>query len=255
MGSEGLIPIPTIVGFLVVFARVGGALVYLPLPGFSVGPGAARSAFSFLMAIAVYGAAPRPVQITDPWLLSGCLLTEAAFGITMGLLVNFTTEALLVGMQVVSIQAGYSYASTIDPTTQAESGVLIILAQLIAGLLFFAIGMDRQVLLAFARSLQTLPAGSFAVGQMTVDLVARAGAAMFANALLVASPIIALIVMADLALAVAGRLQTQLQVMGISFVVKMLLGLCLLAWTATLMPTVFERWSRSLIGQLGQLLR
>jgi flagellar biosynthetic protein FliR len=255
MGNEGLVPTRVIIGFLVVFARVGGALVFLPIPGMSVGPGAARSAFAFLMAIAVYGATPRPVEITDPWLLGGCLLAEAAFGITMGLLVNFTVEAMLIGLQTVSIQAGYSYASTIDPTTQAESGVLIILAQLISSLLFFAIGMDRQVLLAFAHSLQTLPAGSFAIGQTTLDLIGRAGAAMFTNGLLVVSPIIALIMMADLALAVAGRLQTQLQVMGLSFTLKMLLGLLLLAWTATLLPTVFERWSRQLVDQLNTLLR
>jgi flagellar biosynthetic protein FliR len=255
MDTEGLVPAPVVIGFLIVLARVGGALVYLPIPGLSVGPGMARSAFAFFLAVAVYGAAPRPAEISDVWLLAGCLLAEAAFGITMGLLVNFTLEALLVGMQTVSIQAGYSYASTIDPTTQAESGVMIILAQLISGLLFFSIGMDRQVLLAFSQSLITIPAGSFAVGQVALAVVSHAGAAMFVNGLMVVSPVIALTLIADLVLAVAGRLHTQLQVMGISFPVKMLLSLVLLAWTAKLFPTVLERWSGLLIGQLHSLLR
>lgn len=255
MDSEALVPAPVVIGFLIVFARVGGALVYLPIPGLRVGPGMARSAFAFFLAVAVYGAAPRPAEIYGAWPLAGCLLAEAAFGITMGLLVNFTLEALLVGIQTVSIQAGYSYASTIDPTTQAESGVMIILAQLISGLLFFAIGMDRQVLLAFSRSLIAVPAGEFAVTQVTLDVVSEAGAAMFANGLMVVSPVIALTLMADLVLAIAGRLHTQLQVMGLSFPVKMLLSLALLVWTARMFPAVLERWSERLFAQLQALLR
>jgi flagellar biosynthetic protein FliR len=255
MGTEAIVPAPMVLGFLLVFARVGGALVFLPIPGLRSGPSAARAAFAFFFSLAVFEAAPRPSTIADSWLLAGALLAEAAFGLAVGLLVNYTLEAVAAGMQIVSVQAGYSYASTIDPTTQAESGVLLILAQLVAGLLFFAIGMDRQVLLAFAHSLATIPAGSFVCSENALDTLNRAGGAMFANGLLVSAPVIALTLIADLALAVGGRMQQQLQMMTLAFPVKMLLALVLLCWTFTLLPTVFERWSAQLVLQMGELLR
>ena len=64
-----------------------------------------------------------------------------------------------MGAQIISLQAGYSFATTIDPTSGADSGVLLTIAQIAAGLLFFATGLDRQILLIFAQSLTTHPPG------------------------------------------------------------------------------------------------
>ena len=69
------------------------------------------------------------------------VLSEAAFGIVAGVLVGLTPEAIVMGAQMLGLQAGYGYASTIDPNTQADSGILLVLAQLLAGLLFFALGL------------------------------------------------------------------------------------------------------------------
>ena len=83
------------------------------------------------------------------------MLLEAALGVGIGLAVAFATEAFSVGAQMMGLQAGYSFASTVDPNTQADSPVLVVFAQLAAGLLFFAMGLDREVLRIFARSLET----------------------------------------------------------------------------------------------------
>ena len=70
----------------------------------------------------------------------------SGLGIGIGLSVAFATEAFSVGAQVIGLQAGYSFASTVDPQTQADSTVLVVLAQLAAGLLFFSMGMDRDII-------------------------------------------------------------------------------------------------------------
>jgi flagellar biosynthetic protein FliR len=77
---------------------------------------------------------------------------------------------------------------------------------------------------------------------------------MLSNGLLVLMPVIALILMADLALAIAGRMHAQLQMMALAFPIKMLLGLGLLAWLATLLPLVYRRWTADLVAQLRTLL-
>ena len=77
------------------------------------------------------------------WMLV-LVASEAALGITIGLAVAFLMETLLVAAQVFGMQAGYSYASTINPTTDADSSVLLVLAELMGGLLFFALGLDRD---------------------------------------------------------------------------------------------------------------
>ena len=90
---------------------------------------------------------------------------EAGLGLGVGLAVAFLAEAFQMGAQIISLQAGYSFASTIDPTGQADSSVLLVIAQLAAGLLFFATGLDRQVVRALAQSLGVHPPGQVVLDQ------------------------------------------------------------------------------------------
>ena len=82
--------------------------------------------------------------------LAGWALAEAAVGIAIGVSVAIVLEAFTLAAQVLGLQAGYAYASTIDPNSEADSGILLVFAQLMAGMLFFAMGLDREVLRLFA---------------------------------------------------------------------------------------------------------
>ncbi len=68
-----------------------------------------------------------------------------------------------LAMQILGIQAGYGYATTIDPNSEADSGVLVVLAQLTSWLMFLAFGMERHVIRALARSLGDPSGGAFAL--------------------------------------------------------------------------------------------
>ena len=81
-------------------------------------------------------------------------------GIAIGVSVAIALEAFTLAAQVLGLQAGYAYASTIDPNTEADSGILLVFAQLMSGMLFFAMGLDREILRLFAQSLEKVPAGA-----------------------------------------------------------------------------------------------
>ena len=68
------------------------------------------------------------------------MFSELALGICIGLAVSFIAEAIVFGAQALGLQAGYGYASVVDPTTQSRFNVLPVLANLCAGLLFFTTG-------------------------------------------------------------------------------------------------------------------
>ena len=80
----------------------------------------------------------------------------------IGLAVAFLTEGFQLAAQIFGVQAGYGFASTIDPTSQADSGVLQVILTLVTGLLFFTTGIDRQLIRVLAASFQTFPAGAWA---------------------------------------------------------------------------------------------
>jgi flagellar biosynthetic protein FliR len=145
--------------------------------------------------------------------------------------------------QILGLQAGYAYAQTIDPSTQADSGILLVLAQLVAGMLFFALGLDREVLRLFAQSLDMVPPGAYVFGPSTAQLMIRLGANLFAIGLRLALPVVALLLLVDVALALLGRLNQQLQLLHLAFPAKMLTALMVLSWIAVLFPRILLQFS------------
>ncbi len=122
MHAELTLPLSALFGFLLVLARVGGAFIFVPLPGLNAGPELARVMLAAGFTLALFPLWPAvPVAGIGVGQLVVWVFSEAAFGITIGVAVAFLIETLMVAAQVLGLQAGYSYASTVDPTTQADS--------------------------------------------------------------------------------------------------------------------------------------
>jgi flagellar biosynthetic protein FliR len=235
-----LLSASTLFGFLLTLVRVGGIFVFVPIPGLKSAVDPARILLLLGVTIALYPVWPHPASDVSPGLFVLWLMSETALGIGIGLAVAFAVEAFTVGAQVIGLQAGYSFASTVDPFTQADSTVLVMLAQTSAGLLFFATGLDRDVLRIFARSLVTFPPGSFVMSRGATEIILLAGSTMFSTGLRLALPVMAIMLMVEISLALLGRVNSQLHLMAIAFPIKMMLGLGMLAWLAVLLPALLR---------------
>jgi flagellar biosynthetic protein FliR len=231
----------TLYAFMLVLARVSGALVFVPIPGLNGAPEAARAALALAFTLALFGQWP-PVQAEQvtPAMLAGWALSEAAVGLTIGVCVAVVLETFSFSAQVLGLQAGYGYASTIDPNTQADSGILLVLAQLVSGMLFFAMGLDREVLRVFAISLEKIPAGVFLLGRASADPIIHLVSTLISVGVRLALPVVALLTMVDVALALLGRVNSQLQLLSLAFPAKMLTALIMLSWLASLYPRIMR---------------
>jgi flagellar biosynthetic protein FliR len=254
MGVEGAIPISTVLGFLLTLVRLSGVFAFVPLPGLKSAVDPARIVLVFGLALALYPVWPHPSEAMRPGVFAVWVTSEAALGIGIGLAVTFAIEAFMVGAQIISLQAGYSFASTVDPATQADSTVLVVLAQTVAAALFFTMGLDREVLRIFARSLEICPAGSFTLTRGAVESILLAGSTMFSTGVRLALPILAVMIMVDISLALLGRVNAQLHLLTIAFPVKMVVGLALLGWIAVLMPNLLRGTSAAGFAAMKPLI-
>ena len=245
----------TVYSFLLVLARVAGAFVFVPIPGIKDAPQAARIVAAVALTLALYAQWPAvDTSAMGTGRMAGVAFSEAAFGITIGLAISFLTEALIFGAQAVSMQAGFSYASTVDPTTQADSSVMAVFAQLGASLLFFALGLDREILKIFARSLETSPPGAFKVSPALAESMIRIGGEAISIGLRLALPVMALLILVDLSLALLGRLNAQLQLLSMAFPAKMMTALVLLAWMTAVYPRVYAAFAARIWTTVQQLV-
>jgi flagellar biosynthetic protein FliR len=257
MQNELTLPVGTLLGFALVLARISGVFVFVPFPTQNAGPVPARIALALATAMALFphwpSVDPQAFQLGTMvlWMIS-----ELALGTCIGLMVSFVSEALTFGAQALSLQAGYGYASVVDPTTQADSNVLPAMAQLMAGLLFFTTGLHRYVIGVFARSLDAYPPGNFTLPKEMLGALLRLGSSIFTVGLRLALPVIALLLMTDIALALIGRINSQLQLGIHAFPAKMLLTLFLLSIVLLAAPNLFNAYAGEVVRTLrGLLLR
>jgi flagellar biosynthesis protein FliR len=245
----------TLYAFLLVLTRVSGVFVFVPLPGIKAGPDVVRAALAGSITLALFPRWPS-IAASDVSFgtLVGWMLAEAGLGIGVGIAVAYLTEIFQMGAQIISLQAGYSFASTIDPSSGADSSVMLAIAQTAAGLLFFATGLDHQVLMAFAQSLSAHPPGQVVLNTSMLNLVIQAGSAMFSTGLRLVLPLLALLLIVDMSLALLGRLNSQLQLITLAFPIKMLVSLGLLAWLLLIFPRVFTQASGPVLRLVRQLL-
>lgn len=246
----------TLYAFLLVLARVGGALVFVPLPGLKGAPEPVRAALALGFTLALFGRWPAiDASNVTPVKLLAWAASEAALGIAIGVSVAIVLEAFTLAAQVLGLQAGYAYASTIDPNTEADSGILLVLAQLVAGLLFFSLGLDREILRLFAQSLERVPAGVYVLGPLSAQSLIKLGSSLFSVGVRLALPVVALLVMVDVALALLGRLNAQLQLISVAFPAKMLTALLVLSWVAALFPRILLEFSGHAWTTARQLMK
>jgi flagellar biosynthesis protein FliR len=251
MGVSPFFSYATLFGFLFALARVSGVFAFLPLAVFRAAPEAARIVLSLAMTLMLHAdwKAPVGVEASMGRIASG-LAGEAALGLAIGVSLAIVIEVFKMAAQAVSLPAGLGYASTVDPASGADSTVLLSIAELTAGLLFFVSGADRLLVKALAASLRLAPPESFTLHQSWALGIMQFAATIFSTGLRLSAPVVALLLLGDAALAVLSRTQSQLHLISLTMPVKLAATMLALSATIVLQPGIFE----TLITQWAHLV-
>ena len=244
-----------IVAYLLVLSRVAGLLIFLPIPGLRALPDALRPLVAIALAVPFVKLLPEFAALPPtPGVLALWCLSELCFGLIWGIAVHFLLEAFVLGAQFLALQAGFGYASIIDPSTQADAGLLQIVLQLMASLLFFAAGIHRQVIFLLGESLRRVPLGGYVPAVSDAESLIALGAAMIEVAARLALPLIALLLLIDVSLALLGRVQAQLQLLSMIFPAKLLASLFVLGILAGTYAKVYRDFGTQVIDTLTAVI-
>ena len=251
---------PLASAFLICLARLGGLFVFFPWPGWRTASPVPRVFLTIALSAAL---APRlgPVpHLIGPGGQAGAvmpalLLAEAALGFSAGLVLLFMMEALAFAGHLIGTQAGFSYASSIDPTTEADSTVIPVMVQWLGNVLFFAAGFDRWLMRAMVHSLETIPPGAWHLTTGAFEMVTRLLTSSLEIGVRLALPVAGFLLLVDLTLAVVGRLNAQFPLLNIAFPLKTGLAALALGATISLVPSAYARLMELAGEALGGVLR
>ena len=231
-------------------------LVFLPLPGFRSLPAAARVFFSLALAAVLAVSAPPGLyseQLGSDLLIR--LLADLLTGVSIGLVSTLVVEAFTFSGQVISVQAGFSYASTIDPFSEADSGILPSLFSLAANLLLFHSPLYGELIRALMAGLLRSPDRALLRGPEAARILIGFSAHCLEIGIKLALPIIALLFLADLCIGLFGRLQPQIQFLSMSFSLKLLGAMAAIAALAPALRWLYQQLAANAVNILHPLTR
>lgn len=234
--------------------RVSGLILIAPMFSSRTVPVMVRASLVVLLTILLHPVAM--ATLTHPvGLTPAALLGEAVVGLSLGL-----AAALLIGAaeamgDLLSVQIGISGAASLDPLTQMSVPVLGQFANLFATTLLLSLDGHVVMLRGLARTLELAPVA--APLQLTPGLgeMVALGSTLFTLALSFAGPVIAAILLANVALAVLGRAAPSLNVLGVAFPVQIGLGLLVFSFSIPLIGAFFTGWVGVYEGMVGSVIR
>jgi flagellar biosynthetic protein FliR len=253
--AADLFVIDHILGFLLVLTRIAGVFAFVPLPGVSGIPITAKIVLSIAVAACLFPMWPAVERLDQSVArLAGFIVMDAAVGIALGLTMAFAIEAMKLAAQIAGLHAGFGFAQTVDPTSAADTSLLLVIAELFSGLLFFAAGFDRQVLAILAGTIKTLPPGQIPQFHGAAEAIGRLSGELFVYGLRLALPVIAFLVLVDLTLGFLGRVNQQLQLMMLAFPVKIIAALALFALLTPVYARVYQSFAQHSLETAGRIL-
>ena len=233
-----IIPLKPLIVFIIVLARTGGLVTFAPFWGHKSVSAQIRIVLAFALALAI-----TPLllnRITPPSFdlltLIPTLIGELLIGCAFGFVGRLVFSGLEMAAQVIGFQMGFSLASTIDPSTQAQTAALGVIAQMLGLVIFMGADGHHWLLMATVRSYEVAGPGAGQITPALAQLLIRLSADALTVGVALAAPSIVMLLAVELALAIAGRAMPQIQVMVLGFPLKIAAGLWLIGASIYFMP-------------------
>jgi flagellar biosynthetic protein FliR len=214
--------------FLLEIVRIVGLVLVAPLPWSSI-PARLRAALVLVLAVGIHGQAPVPANLVNAL---GTLALAAAsdflLGAAMGFVARLAVAVAEVAAETMTPMLGLSMLQVFDPQAQTSQSELTTLLRNLALLLALLLGLHRVLIAALLASFRAIPPGTLvSLAASTPGLIALGGATLVTGVRL-ALPIIAVLLMTQLALAFIARAAPAMQIFSVGFAVTLAVGFSVL---------------------------
>ena len=213
-------------------ARILGMIAAAPLFGHNSVPRRTKVGLGLLLAMIIAPVIPA-VPAADPMSMAGflILLQEMLVGLAMGFSMRIVFAAIEMAGEIASATMGLGFASVFDPQTRGRSAAVSQFLVLISTMAFMSVNGHLVLLEALGESFTTLPISATPIAStMTLQLV-RWASAIFSVGLQLSLPIVAALLITNVALGILTRAAPQLNIFGIGFPVSLGVGLILISQT------------------------
>ncbi|GAB4174439.1 MAG: flagellar biosynthetic protein FliR [Rhodocyclaceae bacterium] len=237
-------------------ARILALTASAPVFGNAAAPRRIRLLAGLAIGFAVIPSLGPPPAIA-PASGAGLLLLaqQIVIGLAMGLAMRAVFAAVDLAGELIGLQMGLSFAVFFDPQSASESSALSEFLAILATLVFLALNGHLMLLAGVSASFEMLPIGPWGAPVPAFELLVRWGATIFSAGVLLSLPLIAALLVTNIALGVLTRAAPQLNLFAVGFPVTMTVGFGVLLLSLPLAAPVLETLFGQGLGAIDQIVR
>ncbi|HDP25835.1 MAG TPA: flagellar biosynthetic protein FliR [Deltaproteobacteria bacterium] len=225
--------------FVFIFLRVGIIFAMIPFFSAELIPRRITAILAFFLSLVLVPMVPSPLiraEDINVLTLLVFLLHEALIGMSLGLAVTIIFAGIQIAGEIAGFQMGFAIANVVDPMTGIDAPITSNVMYITAFLLFFAIGGEHMLIKALVESYYLIPLdASFPQRSFLLGCLAYGGQ-MFMIGVKVASPIIGVLLLINVAFAIIARALPQMNVFLMAFPLTIAVGLTFTTFVISLLP-------------------
>lgn len=225
------------------FLRISAFMLTVPAIGTRSVPARVRLVFALALTV-VLAPLVGPAVLPAAELLSAQGLLIAAqqvlIGAGLGLVLRMVFLVLEFAGQIIAQQMGLGFAAMVDPASGSQVPVISQFYVILATLMFFALDAHLKLVELIADSFELLPigGGGFAPGALS-GVIAWSGD-LLGIGVVVMLPVVASLLVVNLAFGVMARAAPQLNIFAVGFPVMIVFGVVMMVLTLGGLPTQVE---------------
>lgn len=211
------------------FFRILALIAAAPFFGARGIPAHLKIAMAFILTMLIAPLLP-PMPSIQPASAQGLLILvqQLMIGSAMGLIMRLAFSAMEMAGHITGLQMGLGFATFFDPQNSSQVPILGQFLGVMALLLFLALNGHLMMISVLVESFSTLPVGS--AGAITNwKVLTLAGGNIFMWGVLLSMPVLAALMLANIALAVLTRAAPQLNIFAVGFPITLAVGLIVLS--------------------------
>lgn len=217
-----------LITWMMVFLRTIGVILQLPIMAGRPIPVMVRLALCVCIATLLAGIVPQAPILKTFWELTFALMGEVLVGLALGFVGRMSFAAVEMAGRIITTEIGMSAAPGMGVPEPANEPLAALLSSF-AVILFFMFGGHLTMLAALTRSFDFVLAGQPTISSGAGEAMIRATSHVIELGMRIAAPFIAMNFLVVLAFSALGRVVPKMNVFVISFSVKIVAGLALLA--------------------------
>src|SRR5690554_2313904 len=197
---------------------------------------------------------PMPEVPADSWKTLELIAQQALIGIAIGFVMRLFFAAVDLAGEMIGLQMGLSFAIFFSPTAGAQTVVLSEFLTLVTLLLFLALDGHLMLVSVLVQSFEWLPVGATMNSDGWIQIVHHASA-MFSIGVMMALPMIATLLIANIGLGILTRTAPQLNLFAVGFPITLTTGFIVLLLSVTVLGAAMQRMFEVGFEAVGQVLK